>query len=109
QTCLETLKESQHILIKNIQLNYSKSFDDVGSFSFSKLMGFFFVFFKLLYHILLFRPSVVYIMPATMGFAYVRDFSLALLCKLFNKKIIFHVRTQITEKDKKNKCKNFIF
>jgi len=96
ETCLNILDKCNEWEIKNIKLNYSSSFEDVGKISIAKFFGLWVVLYKCLTYSLKFKPSLVYIMPATSSFGFLRDFSVAILIRLLNKNVIFHLRTQIT-------------
>lgn len=109
ETCLNVLKNSNKYEVKNIKINYSKKFSDIEKLSLKKIIGYFIALYKLIKYSLAHNPQLVYLMPATSGFAFFRDFSYALVLKLLNKNIIYHMRTQITDKEKNNKLKKFIF
>jgi glycosyltransferase involved in cell wall biosynthesis len=109
ETCLNVLKNSNKYEIKNLKVNYSKEFSDIDKINFKKLAGYFLTLYKIICYSLKYQPQLVYIMPATSGFAFIRDFSYALISKSLNKNIIYHMRTQITNKEKNNKIMNFIF
>lgn len=106
QTCLNILNENDNIEVFNIKLNYSKTFQDVGSFSFYKIWGYINAICNSIYYFYKFKPDLIYIMPATSGWAFLRDFSLSLLFKILNSNIIFHLRTRLNEP---NKLKHLIF
>lgn len=108
-TCLNVLINSDRYVVKNIKINYSKDFSDVEKINFKKITGYFIALFKLVYYSFNYKPDLVYIMPATSGFAFIRDFSYSLILKMLNPKIIYHLRTQITSKEKNHKLKNLIF
>lgn len=109
QACLKTLKKSNKYRVKNVKVNFSKEFSDIEKISFQKIVGLISGLYKIIHISLKFRPDLVYIMPATKGLAFFRDFSYSLIAKLLNKNIIYHLRTQFTDRQKKNKFKNFIF
>lgn len=108
-TCLNVLTNSKMYVVKNIKINYSKNFSDIEKLSFKKIIGYFIALFKLVYYSLIYKPDLVYIMPATSGYAFIRDFSYSLILKMLNPKIIYHLRTQITSKEKNHKLKNLVF
>ena len=96
QFCLDILNDVDTCNVYNIKTNYSKDFDDIGSISFKKIMGFFVVLWKTFFYSVKIRPQIVYIMPATSGFGFIRDFSVSILARLINTNILYHLRTQIT-------------
>ena len=107
-TCLEVLKQDENLEVFNIKTNFSKTFDDVGKISLTKIAGFFIILYKIILHAIKYKPDLVYMMPATAGFAFFRDFAYAFILKHLKKNIIYHLRTQITDEDRKNKLKNYI-
>ena len=109
EMCLDILKQSSCFEIKNIKVNYSHTLDDVEKISFKKITGYIIVVCKIIFYSIAFKPDLVYMMPATAGFAFIRDFSFSLLLKFLNRNIVFHLRTQLTEKDKKSAVKRYIF
>lgn len=109
QTCLNVLNSNENYEVASIRLNYSKSFSDLERISIRKAAGYIYTFFKILFYIIKKRPDLIYIMPATTGYAFIRDFSLILLVKSFQHNILFHLRTQIHESQKKHTIKGFIF
>jgi len=106
QTCLEILSENKNFEILNIKLNYSQTFQDVDTITFSKIVGSFGVIWTSFKYCVKFKPDLVYIMPATSSFAFVRDFSISLLMKMLNQNVIYHLRTQINDI---NRFKRFIY
>ncbi len=109
QTCLNVLQSSNKYNVVNIKVNYSKSFSDIETITLKKVVGYFTGLYRIVTYSKKFKPRLVYIMPATSGFAFYRDFSYALVAKFLNKHVIFHLRTQITRKEKDNKLKDYIF
>ena len=92
--------------IIHIRTNYSDTFDDIGRMSLKKAKGFINVILKIILVSIKSKPDLVYMMPATADFGYVRDFSFLMLLKLFRRNIILHLRAQITENDRSNWLKN---
>ncbi len=108
-TCLEVLRQDKELEVYNLKINFSNTFEDVGKISLTKIVGFFIILNRIILYSIKHKPDLVYIMPATAGFAFFRDFAFAFILKLMKKNIIYHLRTQITDKDKKSKLKNYIF
>ncbi len=109
QMCLKILEESDKFEVSSVKINYSREFNDVGNFSWNKVTGFFKTAGQVISVSLKFKPDLVYFMPATSGFALIRDFLFSVILKVLKNNIIFHLRTQITEEDKNNRFKNFFF
>ena len=107
--CLNILRSSNRYYVLNVRLNYSQSFNDLGSVSIRKVFGFFIALFNIIYYSIVYKPKLVYIMPATAGLGFVRDFTFSLIVKLLNKNILYHLRTVITNRDNNNLVKYFIF
>jgi glycosyltransferase involved in cell wall biosynthesis len=107
-SCLKILQSNNDFEVKNIKLNYSESFDDMGKFTLKKITGFISVIKRIVILSVKFKPDIVYIMPATGKLGIIRDFTIAILSKALNKNIIIHLRTRITEKERQKKVHNFL-
>src|SRR3989339_656926 len=98
QMCLEILQKSNKFEVKNIKLNYSKDVKDVGHFNLDKIKGFFIVKKQIKKLIGEFQPDIIYFVPATSGLGLIRDSYFVKQIKKFSgKKVIFHIRSRITE------------
>ena len=98
QMCLEILQKSNKFEVKNIKLNYSKNVKDVGHFNLDKIKGFFIVKKQIKKLIGEFQPDIIYFVPATSGLGLIRDSYFVKQIKKFSgKKVIFHIRSRITE------------
>jgi len=102
QNYFEALDKDKNFEVKRIKINYLDSLNELGKVNFRKFFGFFAVFFKTLFSLIEFRPSIVYFELAPKGFAFYRDSVYVLLCKLFRKKIIFHFQAKGVSKAVKN-------
>lgn len=101
EMCLNILKESDKFEVRNIKLNYSKDMKDIGRFNFDKIKGFFYVRKKIKEELKKFRPDIVYFVPATYSQGLFRDMFFAReIIKKYDKKILFHIRSRITQKHK---------
>ncbi|MCH8945316.1 MAG: glycosyltransferase [Nanoarchaeota archaeon] len=97
--CLEILRESRNISVKNIKLNYSKSMRDVGKINLSKIEGISKVKKQIKKQIKDFKPDMVYFVPATSSLGLIRDWLLSREIKKTHKKeILFHIRSRILDK-----------
>jgi len=102
QMCLSILENSKDVEVKSIKINYSENMKDIGKFNLSKLSGFFKVLKAIKKEITSFKPDFVYLVPATSGLGLMRDsLFVKKIKKLHSGKIILHVRSRITEKNKK--------
>ncbi|WP_288428169.1 glycosyltransferase family 4 protein [uncultured Spirosoma sp.] len=95
QTCLNVLKSDNRFEVINIKINYSDSLCNLNKFSLKKIIGFADVLNQIFVSIKKFKPDLVYLMPATSGFAFWRDIIIAIILKMFGLRIIFHLRTRI--------------
>ncbi|MFW5887155.1 MAG: glycosyltransferase family 4 protein, partial [Bacteroidota bacterium] len=102
---VDVLKKEKQFSVKNIRLNTNESFDKLGRFTVKKTVDVFRLLAELSYQLIFFRPNLIYIMPATKGFAFVRDFMVQFISSLFCSRIVFHLRTQITSEDIVNRYK----
>lgn len=102
QMCLNILQESKNFEVKSIKINYSEKMQDVGKFNINKILGFFRVLGLIKKEITSFKPDLVYLVPATSGLGLIRDsLFVKKIKKLHSGEIILHVRSRITERDKK--------
>ncbi len=99
------LKKDKNREIKKIKINYSNNLEEIGRLNFLKFLGIFIVLFKLLWKLTFFRPKVVYFEIALYGFAFFRDSLYVWLCKLFRKKIVFHLHAKFRKKSLNNELK----
>jgi len=76
---------------KTIAIHYSKSVEDLGGFSFFKLLQIFKTYIKLKYQLVFFRPQIVYFQISPLGFAFIRDLLFVTIIKFFNKTIVYHI------------------
>jgi glycosyltransferase involved in cell wall biosynthesis len=92
--------------IKNINISYSNSIKDLGRFQISKGLKFFKYFFLLTKELLFFKPDLIYFQISTTGLSFIRDSLYVFMMKLFNKKIVFHLRSKGIKRAIKNKFVN---
>ena len=109
QMCLEILQKFNKFEVKNIKLNYSKEINDVGQLNLSKVKGFFIVKKQIKKLLKEFQPEIIYFVPATSGLGLIRDsYFVKQIKKLTNRKIIFHIRSRITDESWDKNKKRFI-
>jgi glycosyltransferase involved in cell wall biosynthesis len=99
---------NRHYQMKKIKINYSSKFSQIGKFNIMKFFGIFIVFFKLIWQLFFFKPSLIYFEIAQKGIAFYRDSFYVLICKIFRKKIIFSIHGREVG-SKYNKYNKFIF
>ena len=104
---------NSNFYLKYVKLNYSRTFDDIGRFNTYKISGFFITLFKIFKSLILFRPNLIYFEIAPLGLGFLRDSFFVLLCKLFRRKIIFHLHAKGISEAIKSRCKflyySFVF
>ena len=109
QMCLEILQKFNKFEVKNIKLNYAKEINDVGQLNLSKVKGFFIVKKQIKKLLKEFQPEIIYFVPATSGLGLIRDsYFVKQIKKLTNRKIIFHIRSRITDESWDKNKKRFI-
>lgn len=105
----ETYFESKLIrdvfYVDKIKINPDDEIENIGKFSFKKIIYTFKAFFELNKKLNNFNPNIVYFELAPTGGAFIRDSLFAILCKIHNKKIIF----QLHARGIKEKSKNFLW
>jgi glycosyltransferase involved in cell wall biosynthesis len=95
--------------VKHIRLNYSKTVNDIGKITLMKLAGIFIVIVRIIHMLIFFRPGLVYFEIAPCGLGFLRDGLFALLCKMFRKKIIFHLQAKGVSDEVKNILKLWFY
>lgn len=104
----KSLNLSYEIIL--VSFNFAKQVDDIGKFSFLKLLKFFARAYELVYKMFLYKPELVYFNFAVYGNALYRDFLFITLLKLFRSKMILHLRTQgVSDGAKKSKIKRWMY
>lgn len=109
EMCLSILKNYPDFKVKNIKLNYSKEMSDVGRINIDKISGIFKVKKEIKKQVKYFNPDLIYFVPATSGFGLIRDYIFVRQIKKTGKNILFHVRSRISEKDRKNYFYNLMY
>ena len=94
-----SLDINENFEIRRVQINRKASFEEIGQISLRNLLWFLRSYLLLLTELILFRPNLIYFEIAPNGGAFYRDSFYVLLCKLFNKKIIFHLHARNLEKN----------
>jgi len=103
KACLTILKNARDIKVFNIKLNRSREISDIGKITFPKIKGIFEVRKEIRKFFSDFSPEVVYVVPATHGLGLIRDCLIVQeIRKYWKGEILFHVRSRILEKDKRN-------
>lgn len=74
-----------------LDLSYKQGVDGLGSFSMRKLLLTLKNYFKLVYYLIRFKPTLVYFQISPLGFAFLRDFLHVLIIKVFRIKLLYHL------------------
>ncbi|MCB0452930.1 MAG: glycosyltransferase family 4 protein [Aequorivita sp.] len=92
------IKESsiinETIRSKYINLGTSRSMDEIGKNSFQKIGLYLKIVFQTLKQLMFFKPDLVYIAFTAKGQAFYKDSLIALLAKIFGKKIVYHLHNR---------------
>lgn len=88
-----------------LPLSFVKKIDEIGKFSFSKILMMFTFSFKLIKRLISFKPTIVYYTIAPFGGAFYRDSLFVFIIKLFNPKIVFHLHGKGIKKELNNSLK----
>ncbi|MDC8001200.1 glycosyltransferase family 4 protein [Aequorivita todarodis] len=85
-----------------INLGTSKSLDEIGKNPVQKIGAYLKIVFQTLKQLIVFRPNLVYIALTAKGKAFYKDAFIALLAKLFGRKIVYHLHNRsIAERQEK--------
>ena len=80
---------NNYFKINSIQINLPQNLNQIGEYSFKKLFWTASSYFYLLKKLIFFNPDLIYFEIAPKCVAFYRDSIYVLICKLFNKKILF--------------------
>lgn len=94
---------------KYINLLISRSVDESGSTSVSKLFRFIRSWFKLLFELIKEKPNLCYFALTATGNAFYKDATLVFLLKLFRVKTVFHLHNKGVKKNESSKINNFLY
>jgi glycosyltransferase involved in cell wall biosynthesis len=95
---------------KVLPLRFVSAIHEIGSFSWKKVGLMLSFLLKLMVELMRFRPHLIYYTISPKGGSFYRDALFVLLCKIFRRKIIFHLHSRgIQEAKKKNSFNNFIY
>ncbi len=100
---LDFLRKDKDFEVRNIKINFAKDIYEIGRVNLEKLKELKRKRKEIKEIIENFKPNVIYYMPATSKIGLLREFILVREIKrLTNNKILFHIRTRLTDKDWKN-------
>jgi glycosyltransferase involved in cell wall biosynthesis len=94
QSLIESKLINSSFDINVIPFNFAVETNDIGKFSFYKIVKSIKRAFVIIYSMIVFKPDMVYFNLSLYGFALYRDMVYASIFKMFNAKIIYHLRTQ---------------
>ena len=94
---------------KYINLLISRSVDESGSTSVSKLFRFIRSWFMLLFELIKEKPNLCYFALTATGNAFYKDATLVFLLKLFRVKTVFHLHNKGVKKNESSKINNFLY
>lgn len=83
--------------LKIINLSRSERISDIGVFSIKKIFHVIFIFFKIPYTLIFFRPDVIYFTPTVVNVGFIREFVLSLVFRIYkivaksNCKLLYHI------------------
>jgi len=77
-----------------INLGTSRSMDEIGKNPLQKISVYLKIVFKTLKQLIVFKPDLVYIALTAKGKAFYKDAFIALLAKLFGRKIVYHLHNR---------------
>ena len=92
-----------------INLLVSRSIDESGKTSISKLFRFISSWFTLFFELIKARPNLCYFALSTTGNAFYKDVTLVFLLKLFRIKTVFHLHNKGIKKSEVSKINNLLY
>lgn len=91
KTIFDSEKINANIEKRLIRINYSDNLDQLDRISLNKIYKLINLWFRLLFHLISFKPSYVYWTIVPLGNGFIRDSLFVILFKLFNTKPIYHL------------------
>lgn len=109
KTCLNILKKEKDFRVTNIKINIAEEIEDIGRMGKNKFMGIYHKIKEIKEKSKKSKIDLLYFVPATSKTGIYKDFIFAMIAKKYCKNTLFHIRSRITEKDKKNMIKKIIY
>jgi len=81
----------KHFLVKVLPLHYASTIADIGSLRLAKFAVLAWYLCQLITLMILFRPKVVYFVPAVTGLSFYRDCLFGMVLKSFNCHVLYHL------------------
>ena len=101
--CLDILKQSEEFAVSSIKLNFAQEIDEMGRLSVAGMKHVLNARKSILNSIRSSKPDLIYIMPATSHWGFLRDHLLSrTVSKRTNCPVIYHLRSHILERNWKN-------
>jgi len=95
--------------IRSICISYSKNILDMGSISIQKILVFSQTLAKLFKELLFHRPQMVYFQISPIGSVFIRDLIFTSVMKLFQVKILYHLRGKGIKEELQSKLKKVLY
>lgn len=110
----KTLVESEKVIAKYdidiLETQLANSMEDLGDFSFEKIINAFRIFFKLIKKLVFNKYELIYFTLSPLGFAFYKDAVLVLIIKVFsNNKILFHLHGKGIKNELRSSFKRSIY
>jgi glycosyltransferase involved in cell wall biosynthesis len=92
-----------------INLSTAKNLDDIGKFGLRKTIIFILLIFKIIYAFIKIKPNLVYVTPSAGGKAFIKDFIIVQILKIFGGDIVVHFHNKGVLNYQKNMFYNFFY
>ncbi|MFC2157954.1 glycosyltransferase family 4 protein [Acidobacteriota bacterium] len=108
--CLDILNQSEEFAVSSIKLNFAQEIDEMGRISAAGMMHVLNARKSILKSIRSSKPDLIYIMPATSHWGFLRDYLLSrTVSRRTNCPVVFHLRSHILERSWKNRFQRKMF
>tara|TARA_B110001454_G_C12718450_1_gene433613 strand:+ start:688 stop:1794 length:1107 start_codon:yes stop_codon:yes gene_type:complete len=91
QSIVKSKKIKKNFATQFVDIATSSSINDIESFRFIKIFKSINIFFRLFKSLIFFKPDKVYISISVLGWGFIKDSILVIICKLLGFKLIFHI------------------
>lgn len=100
---------NQTFKCRYINLSISHTIDEIGKNPFKKVFRFFFLFWRFIKDLVIFNPHLVYFSLSTKSFGFYKDAFLALIAKMFGKKVVYHLHNKGVSARQHKAYDNFLY
>lgn len=91
---IKAIIEARNDDSKVLNLSTSKTLQNIGKISIIKLLSVVSKLLRVLYHIITYKPSLVYLSPSLLGIALYRDVAIKFMCIILRRRTVLHIHNR---------------